>query len=143
MAKAKRSARRDSLPITSPRLSSPKPGLPPRVSIPKRTTWYRVPEPVQDARIWNPVPKSNRSYRTVSGTPARVVSPPLPKARHVAKSAPLEPFQAVPQSLVFEKPKTVTLCDRRRVRREVIMATGNGGPQRKGKRTPESDVRCK
>jgi len=146
MAKAKRSARRDSLPITSPRLSSSKPYSPPRVSKPlKRTVWYRVPEPVQDARIWQPTPKSKRPVKTLSGRPARVVASPPLKARVVAPSAPYTPFQSlhVPQALFFEKPRSVTLCVRRQQRREVIMATGKGGANRKGRRTPESNIRCK
>jgi len=145
MAKAKRSSRRDSLPITSPRLSTSKPSSPRVSNLPKRTVWYRVPEPVQDARIWQPTPKSKRAVKTLSGTPARVVAPPLAKARVVAPSAPYVPFQSlqVPQALFFEKPRSVTLCVRRKERREVIMATGNGGAQRKGRRTPESNIRCK
>jgi len=146
MAKAKRSSRRDSLLITSPRLSTSKPYSPPRVSPPlKRTTWHRVSEPAQDARIWQPTPKSKRAVKTLSGTPARVVAPPPSKARLAPHSAPYTPFESsyVPHVLTFEKPRSVTLCVRRKVRREVIMATGNGGAQRKGRRTPESNIRCK
>lgn len=145
MAKAKRSDRRDSFPITSRRLSVSKPPPPLRVasSPPKRTNWYRVSEPVQDARIWQPTPKAKRPIKTLQGRPARVVAAPLPKARVVPSGAVYAPFNSLPQTLAFEKPRSVTLCVKRKVRREVIMATGNGGPQRKGRRTPESNIRCK
>ena len=82
MAKAKRSDRRDSFPITSRRLSVSKPPPPLRVasSPPKRTNWYRVSEPVQDARIWQPTPKAKRPIKTLQGRPARVVAAPSQKA---------------------------------------------------------------
>lgn len=147
MAKAKRSNRRDSLPITRRSLSISKPSPPPRVtsSKPKRTTWHRIPEPDQDARIWQPTPKAKRAYKTLQGKPARVVAPPLPKARLVPSGTPYTPFHSlhIPEAVVFAKPRSVSLCVRRQERREVILATGNGGPQRKGRRTPASNIRCK
>jgi hypothetical protein len=141
MAKAKRTDRRDfslitrrSLSISNPsRSSSPRP-------VHRPHPYPRSPEPIQDDRVYHPNPK--RPARTLSGSPARVVSPPLPKARIAPSGAPLEVFNSIPQALVFKSPKSVTLCDRRRIRREVIMATGNGGPQRKGKRTELSKVSC-
>lgn len=145
MAKAKRSSRRDLSNITSQRLSTSKPDSP-RVSSyltpPPPRSWRGDPPP--DDRVYQPTPPSKRPYKTVYNTPARVVAPPLPKARVASSSHVYEPFnQSIPQALVFQAPRQVNLCIKRKERREVIMATGHGGGQRKGKRKPSSNIRCK
>ncbi|WNK13230.1 MAG: hypothetical protein [Microvirus sp.] len=143
MAKAKRSERRESSQFTSRRLSFSKPSDNVSLRGPAKQRPHPYPwpsDPVDDGRIFHPDPK--RSPRTFSGKPARMVSPSLPKARIAPFGAPLEVFKSVPQALVFNKPQSVPLCVKRKTRREVILATGQGGPQRKGKRTQLSNIKC-
>lgn len=148
MAKAKRSVRRDLSPITTRRVSDSRPVFSsvsqarPREFPRPRPHFYPWPQdPVFDARVFSPSRK--RVPVTFFGSPARVVSPPLPK-RRVAPSATLSRpvFQSLPARLLFDQPKRVVLCVRRKVRREVILATGYGGAQKRGKRTQYSNVRC-
>lgn len=153
MAKAKRSVRRDPPPITSRRLSDARPGLPsvspsrpvglsPYRPKPHPYPWPKPVDPITDGRVFNPS-RPKRAAIEFSGRPARVVAPPVPQ-RRLAPSSPVPgpSFFSTPSRLLFDQPKRVVLCVRRKVRREVILAGGYGGRQRRGKRNQFSKVRC-
>lgn len=87
----------------------------------------------QDYRAYNPRPKTLRPARTVSGRIAFV---------NIQKRAPLRKAR-----FVFEDPKRVTVCVRRKMRREVLHAfkkTGKGsGRNRRRRFTADSFVICR
>jgi len=45
-------------------------------------------------------------------------------------------------SYAFKAPSGVLICVRRKMRRQVLLAKGRGGSNRKGRKTAYSDVRC-
>lgn len=68
--------------------------------------------------------------------------PPAPNNRKAARLV-LDPFRPLKQVVAFAAPKRVLVCVRRKIRKEVILATGKGGgSHRKPRRTEFSNVRC-
>lgn len=110
---------------------------------------YRLPPidlevPDLDARRWHPEDSQPgeapaRPYRRVSGAPARLVPAPrafrsLPSVRGI----PAPP----PARMIFASPDSSVICVRRSVRRSVLLATGKGGRNRRGRWKAYSKVRC-
>lgn len=85
----------------------------------------------QDNRAYNPIRKTLRPARTVSG---RIASVSLPKYKKLSRVK----FQ-------FDVPERVTVCVRRGVRKQVLHAykkTGRGKSQRRRRRSQHSNIRC-
>lgn len=101
---------------------------------------------VEDRRSWHPDP--GRGAVTIGGNWARVIVHPRP---FVARSRPiwghgLPTAVQVPWGVMYESPFRVIRCIRRKVRREVMFARGQGGKRgRKGKyhRNADSNIWCK
>ena len=119
------SARRDvvNTPITNPRLLG---GIQIRTQSQQLLDLARIFG--QDDRAYSP--HTIRPARTVTG---RIASTTIQKKRPLRKAR----FQ-------FSTPRTVTVCVRRRVRKEVMHATGSAGRRhfRKPRRNYNSNIRC-
>jgi len=106
-----------------------------------------------DRRAWIPEPAlSDRGVRLahfqtgyspvkrISGAPARVIAPPIPKRSKARFSAP-PTYNA--GALLFQAPGRVVVCVQRRVRKEVLHANGISGSRvRRGRRTADSRISC-
>ncbi|AZL83013.1 hypothetical protein [Apis mellifera associated microvirus 46] len=99
-----------------------------------------VPFPVADRRLFNPENPISRPAKRFSGIPARVISPKLKKARY-GRSRPF--LSSFPSVLAFQRPRSVALCVRRSVRRQVLFSRGVPGRRvAKPGRNAFSNVRC-
>lgn len=133
--RSKSQARRDPIAIARPnRLLSPVRILRPS-ALPIRLARVQLRD-FDDRRRWHPEPFHR---------------PPVafqrPAARLVATNPPDRPKRFVPASVGFKDPSRVSLCVRRRSRREVLFATGSGGrPRRyhnKPRRNELSNYSCR
>jgi len=101
------------------------------------------PRLVEDGRLWSPYERSARWYDGTA-TRTRVVPDrrtPVPYGR----SSTFRAYDAPSTLIGFDESKPVTLCERRRARRESMFArkkAGRGG-QRKPIWKPDSYVHCK
>lgn len=104
---------------------------------------YSVPFPVTDRRIFNPEKRFSRPAVRFSGRPARVIAPQARKARLARSRGFSSPF-FTGASLAFANPRSVAVCVRRGVRREVLHAKGVAGSRglRRPKRNHFSSIRC-
>lgn len=110
----------------------------------------RVPRLIEDRRNW--VPDGHDDVRDVHGRTARIgISPARPpKLRQpvgVNRKSPnlYRSGLFLREALRFEAPRSVTVCLRRKTRREVLFAkskTGKGSRSRKI-RNQWSDVKCR
>lgn len=119
--KRMREGKRDHSAIANPRLSSPVFRLRPvDLSV------------FEDRRRWAPGP------RILFAFPRSALRLQIPAVKAAAR-----PVRALTYKVGFAAPRRVVLCLRRKVRREVMIAMGNGG----GRGTPKrrnawSDVQC-
>lgn len=134
------------------RSSNPAGALPRTLSPQARSQNREVPElplPSIDRRFYTPV--QNPPAKRFSGSPARVVSPPL-KNRPVGRPGtsqvpfnPPKPLRIPAARLLFAQPAGVAVCVQRGKRKEVLHAKGIAGQTglNPGKSGPFSKVRCK
>lgn len=102
---------------------------------PIRVSPPRIATPVADRRRFYPDTLVMRREHRRPHIPA---SPRISDRRLV-----IDPFGPLKQTVRFAVPKRIALCIRRKVRKEVILATGSGGGRhRKPRRNEFSDVRC-
>jgi len=109
-----------------------------------------LPDLFEDRRFFYPAPPFEALYepaRRSMGLPARVVAAPPSKSRQRSSWRALDPFRDLPHRVAFEAPRTVTVCQRRQQRKEVLHAKGTaGGSVRKFKprrRSEFSTVSCR
>lgn len=160
---------RSHYPIASRRLYAPDPFLDVRpVSKSRRPSpsAWSTPDIQSDARLWRP--ETDSYPLTYSGTQARSTrlydAPRPPAATRVFASGPTK-TQVTKRAraaraqlnrfgpnvdhqtraiLAFDSPQTVPVCDKRRTRREVLMAHGRGGSRVKPPRFNElSHTTCR
>lgn len=115
-------------PITRPRL------LP--LPLPVRTLPGLDLRPVEDRRTYHPLGR-NRPALSISGRPHSLSLP-----RSVARA----PGFFLPGAVVFRDAPRISICVRRKRRKEVIFAlgrNGRGGSFRKPRRNQFSDVECR
>lgn len=95
---------------------------------------------VEDRRTF--YPSRIRPVRMLQRRQARITLAAVPKraARHLARGRRLK----APTGLFFSHPRSVLVCVRRKVRREVILASGKGGRRRRRRArfNENSFVRC-
>lgn len=91
---------------------------------------------LEDRRLWTPDPYLPAAPASWTRAARRQVIAESPAAN--LSSGLYTPSAAVG----FAEPKKVSICVRRHVRREVLLATGKGGRNRRGKRNWWSDVQC-
>lgn len=92
---------------------------------------------VEDNRVRQQYPK------TIYGTEARVISTPIRKTK--ATTVGGRTIASYRYETIFARPMDTTTCVRRKIREEVIHATGKAGrkKQRKPKFNWKSKIRCK
>lgn len=99
-----------------------------------------------DLRVFSPSPQP---FKTVYSTPANIVVSPRKKRtyQHSLKKrlSKLRPAAFQPTSAIaFEEPRVAVVCVRRKIRKEVLHATGFAGKrgQRKPRYNEASEVNC-
>lgn len=119
----------------------------PRVALnPSRSAPVEDLRLTEDRRFWSP-PTSSLSQdlawapaRRLGGSVARLALP-------ARRSPPSKPSRRVlwPSAAIgFEAPRSVVICIRRKIRREVIHARGIAGSRvRPGRRGPYSSISCR
>lgn len=134
-------ASRDPLRSLAAQLSMPQPSLPLHpVSVPTALN------EVEDGRLWHPDPE--QGALTIGGRFARVVvhkRPIVARSNTLWSPAGLPVGLQAPVGLRFESPFKVVTCLRRKVRREIMFATGRGGKgvrKRRPRRSWRSNVSC-
>lgn len=104
--------------------------------------------PLEDRRTWHPLgPK--RPARSVQNATHRLVSrgpggKPL-KSKPSPKALLTHPTAYLSHAVGFHKAKSVLICIRRKIRKEVLFAlnrTGKGARARKHRRSEYSSIRC-
>lgn len=89
---------------------------------------------LEDNRVWNPEPLVTRRFKAVRRSDSDLV--PTDQA---SRSSPT--FLA--PGLSFREPHRVSVCAKRQIRREVLLAKGaGGGRHRPPRRKPSSDIGC-
>lgn len=104
--------------------------VPPPRHRPRRPRRIFRPDLAADRRNWRPsvtTPTPRGPVTFLVGTPAKQSRAPNPLHRE----------------RVFFHSKRVLICVRRHARREVLLAKGKGGKNRRGKRNAWSNVHCK
>lgn len=94
-----------------------------------------LPDPVLDRRTFHPLGPLHRPLTKSWKAPSRLVERPVAPFRPTTFST------AVP---AFADPGALSLCQRRRARKQVILATGRGGGRhRKPRRNSTSNLSCR
>lgn len=99
---------------------------------------------IEDGRLWHP--DADHGALTIGGRFAHVVvhkRPVIGRANTIWSGRGLPVGVQVPVGIQFESPLKVVTCVRRKVRRQIMFATGRGGKfHRKPRRSWRSDIKC-
>ncbi|AZL82999.1 hypothetical protein [Apis mellifera associated microvirus 43] len=91
----------------------------------------------EDRRTYHPAP-AERPALSFGGRPVQLK--PAYNRNRVSRSGGSLLTSAL--SYAFRAPPNVLICVRRKMRRQVLLAKGKGGANRRGRKNSFSDVRC-
>lgn len=98
---------------------------------------------VADRRLWSPEPILDDLPRTPRQVSSIGPAQPVRKQARRAKRSSLSTAMWARPVMAFNTPELVSVCVRRKRRREVLLALGKGGGgKRRGRRNVFSKVRC-
>lgn len=96
---------------------------------------------VEDHRLW--YPDWDIPARTLRRSRAGIILARSQRSRSRASSSEgPRSWELPPPILAFSAPKFVAVCVRRKRRREVLLALGRAGRNRRGRRNQWSSIRC-